>query len=241
VVRTMRLALVGDYNPEVTAHQAIPKALALAANGLHITPEWLDTESALSADLDGYHGFWCAPASPYRSMDGALRAIRYARENQRPFLGTCGGCQHAVIEFARNVVKISAAGHRESDPETPEPVITNLACALIEADELLQAVPGTRLHAIYGTNEITETYRCSYGLNETYIARMEQAGLRVGVRGPAGEPRGVELTRHPFFFGTLYQPERSALAGERHPLISAFVAAVSSHSNSNASGVASPG
>ncbi len=223
----MRICLIGDYNPEVTAHQAIPKALAIAANGLDVKPEWLPTESALEAELGEYAGFWCVPASPYRSMDGALRVIRYARENQRPFLGTCGGCQHAVLDFARNILHISAAGHKESDPSTSEPVITNLACALLEADEKLQTVPSTRLRQIYGADQVTETYHCSYGLNDAYIARIEKAGLRVGVRGPSGEPRAVELTDHVFFFGTLYQPERSALRGEAHPLISAFVAAAS--------------
>jgi CTP synthase (UTP-ammonia lyase) len=232
-LHSTRIALVGDYNPEVTAHQAIPKALALAADGRNIKPEWLGTESALKADLEGYAGFWCVPASPYRSMDGALRVIRYARENQRPFLGTCGGCQHAVLELARNVLKISAAGHKETEPGTREPVITNLACALIEADEVLQTVPGTRLYALYGSDQIRETYHCSYGLNPDYISRLEKAGLRVGVRGPNGEPRAVDLTDHTFFFGTLYQPERSALLGKRHPLISAFVAAASDSSNPN--------
>src|SRR5262250_1182835 len=148
----MRIALVGDYNPDVTAHQAIPKALTLAADGLDAQPEWLDTESALNAHLEHYAGFWCVPASPYRSMDGALRVIRYARENKRAFLGTCGGCQHAVLEFARNVLNISAAGHTESDPGTSEPVITNLSCALIEADEVLRTIPDTRLHEIYGAD-----------------------------------------------------------------------------------------
>ncbi len=110
----MRIALVGDFNPDVVAHQAIPKALALAADGMEVQPEWLDTESALHADLGGYAGFWCVPASPYRSMEGALRVIRFARENDRPFLGTCGGCQHAVLEFARNVLNISGCRtHRE--------------------------------------------------------------------------------------------------------------------------------
>ena len=224
----MRISLVGDYNPEVTAHRAIPKALALAAGGLDVRPEWLDTEAALTADLESYAGLWCVPASPYRSMDGALRVIRYAREKRRPFLGTCGGCQHAVLEFARNVLNISAAGHQESDSQTSEPVITNLACALIEAGEVLQTISGTRLREIYGSEQIAETYHCSYGLNPDYMARLERAGLRVNVRGPNGEPRAVELVDHPFFFGTLYQPERSALAGKNHPLISAFVAAASS-------------
>jgi CTP synthase (UTP-ammonia lyase) len=143
----IKLALIGDCNPEVTAHRAIPKALALAG-GNNVQPEWLATDSAQRAPLDEYSGFWCVPASPYRSMEAALRVIRFARENNRPFLGTCGGCQHAVLEFARNVLHIANAGHKESDPTTAEPVITNLACSLIEANETLQVVNGTRLHAI---------------------------------------------------------------------------------------------
>lgn len=219
----MRIALIGDYNPDVTAHRAIPKALALADGDTH--PEWLATEAALHADLEAYDAFWCVPASPYRSMEGALRVIRFARESGRPYLGTCGGCQHAVLEFARNVLHISAAGHRECDPSTREPVITNLACALIEAEETLQTVSGTRLREIYGSDEIRETYRCSYGINPGYLSRLVEGGLRVGVLGPEGEARAFELPAHPFFFATLFQPERSALRGERHPLIGEFVAA----------------
>jgi CTP synthase (UTP-ammonia lyase) len=223
----MRICLIGDYDASVLAHQAIPKALALAANGAAVQPIWLDTESALKADLDSYAGFWCVPASPYRSMEGALRAIRFARENNRPFLGTCGGCQHAILEFARNVLHITGAGHTEVDPSTSQPVITNLSCSLIEADEVLRPVPGSRLHQIYGTDEIRETYHCSYGLNPDYLPRLLEAGLRVGVRGPSGEARALELPAHPFFLATLFQPERSAFSGRIHPLIKTFVAAAS--------------
>jgi CTP synthase (UTP-ammonia lyase) len=227
-----RICLIGDYDPDVTAHQAIPKALALASDNA-IQPVWLDTESALDADLDVYAGFWCVPASPYRSMDGALRAIRFAREQNRPFLGTCGGCQHAVLEFARNVLQIENAGHTESDPSTSEPVITNLTCSMIEADEILRPVPGSRLHEIYGADEIRETYRCSYGLNPDYLPRLLDGGLRVVVTGPNGEARGLELPAHPFFFATLYQPERSAFSGKSHPLVRSFVAAASGSAAAN--------
>jgi CTP synthase (UTP-ammonia lyase) len=192
-----------------------------------VQAEWLATESALTAQLDSYAGFWCVPASPYRSMEGALRVIRFAREQGRPFLGTCGGCQHAVLEFARNVLKISGAGHAEVDPSTPEAVISSLACSLIEASELLRLVPGTRLHEIYGVDEIRETYRCSYGLNPEYLPRLAAGGMRIAVTGPAGEARALELPAHPFFFLTLFQPERSALVGHSHPLVKTFVAAAS--------------
>lgn len=227
---TIRICLIGDYDASVLAHQAIPKALALASDGAAVQPEWLDTESALDADLEPYAGFWCVPASPYRSLEGAVRAIRFARENSLPFLGTCGGCQHAILEFARNVLKLADAGHTECNPSTSEPVITSLACSLFEADEVLRPVPGSRLHEIYGADEIRETYRCSYGLNPNYLSRLLDGGLRVGVMGPNGEARGLELSAHPFFFATLFQPERSALAGNCHPLITAFVGEACNHS-----------
>jgi CTP synthase (UTP-ammonia lyase) len=225
---TVRICLIGDYDPQVTAHQAIPKALALAANDNAVQPAWLGTENALEADLNAYAGFWCVPASPYRSMEGALRVIRFARETGRPFLGTCGGCQHAILEFARNVLNISGAGHAECDPSSAEPVIAKLSCSLVEVEETLHLIPGTRLHQIYGTDEIRETYHCSFGPNPDYVARLRNGGLKVGATGPNREVRAIELPEHRFFFGTLFQPERSALKGTSHPLISAFVKAASS-------------
>ena len=95
------IGLVGDYDAGVTAHQAIPRALALAqaALGAPVEFRWLPTETIDSdAILAPYDALWCVPASPYRSMAGALRAIRFARERPLPFLGTCGGFQHMLLE-----------------------------------------------------------------------------------------------------------------------------------------------
>ena len=108
------IGLIGDFDPAVPAHQAIPVAIEAAADKLR-TPlafEWIPTEDITSVSrLAAYAGLWCVPASPYRRMDGALLAIRYARERQVPFLGTCGGFQHAVLEYARNVLGWADAGH----------------------------------------------------------------------------------------------------------------------------------
>ncbi len=232
-MQRVRICLIGDYDATVTAHQAIPQALALAADSDRIEPVWLGTEDVLNADLEAYAGFWCVPASPYRSMEGALYAIRFAREKGRPFLGTCGGYQHAIIEFARNVLHIAEAGHTECDPAAAEPVITKLACSLVEADETLQLQPGSRLRQIYGADEICETYHCSFGLNPVYVARLIDGGLKVAATGAGKEVRAVELPNHPFFFAALFQPERSALKGERHPLVTAFVAAASATATSS--------
>lgn len=103
----LHLALIGDYNPDVIAHQAIPVALQQAADrlGVQVHPQWLDTDTLTAgSQLHRFDGFWCVPASPYRDTEGALHAIRFAREQRRPFLGTCGGFQHAVLEYARNVL-----------------------------------------------------------------------------------------------------------------------------------------
>ncbi len=102
----LRIALVGDHDPHITAHRAIPLALRLAgeALGLEIAFDWLASDR-LPAEpaLERYDGFWCVPGSPYRDADAVLRLIAHARGRRRPFLGTCAGFQHTILEFARNI------------------------------------------------------------------------------------------------------------------------------------------
>ena len=226
----VRIALVGDYDPEVTAHIAIPRALALAAKAAECepAPDWIATpELAHDAEqqLAPYDAIWCVPASPYASMDGALNAIRFARETGRPFLGTCGGCQHALIEYARDVLGLSDADHAESNPETSLPLMVALECALVEATGTILLQPGTRAATLYGQREVVEAYHCRFGLNPHYEALLEGTNLRISGRDSGGEVRIVELEGHPFYVATLFQPERSAFKGHAHPLISAYVAA----------------
>ncbi|MGD1032260.1 MAG: CTP synthase [Opitutaceae bacterium] len=224
------IALIGDYNPQVTAHQAIPGALRLAreAVGTRFTWDWIGTNriSDASAALAGFSGVWVVPASPYRNAEGVLAVIRYARENKIPFLGTCGGFQHALIEFARNVVGIPAADHAETNAHGTELVVTRLACSLAEKTGTVKFMPGSRMYDIFGGQPASEGYHCSYGLNEAYRSRMEAAGLIFTGFDEAGEVRAAELPTHPFYFGTLFQPERSSLREVPHPLIEAFVESV---------------
>ena len=224
-----RIAIIGDYNPEVKAHQGIPRALALASEGAGACQgEWVHT-STLGDDaadrLAGFHGVWCAPASPYANTRGALAAIRFARQTGRPFLGTCGGFQHALLEYAEEVWDVANPAHAELDPAAPDPVIAPLACSLVETSDTVVLVPGSRLAAIYGAGSAREGYHCRYGLSARYAGRLSSGPLRVSARDAAGEVRAVELEGHPFFIATLFQPERSGLANRRHPLVSAFVAA----------------
>src|SRR5947208_2132696 len=122
MVDTVRIGLVGDRSEEVRAHRAIPRAFDLLAErkrGPRVTLTWISTAEIDPHDparvVTGFDGLWCVPGSPYENMDGALAAIRYARETRLPFLGTCGGFQHALIEVARNVLGAAGAGHAESD------------------------------------------------------------------------------------------------------------------------------
>lgn len=224
----VRIGLIGDHDPAVTAHQAIPVALELAgkAASLSVELQWIATDEITSkARLSGFDGLWCVPASPYRSMDGALLGIRFARESPRPFLGTCGGFQHAVIEYARNVLGWADADHAETSPDAVRPVIAALACALVEATDTVRLLPGTRIAMAYGSGDATEGYHCRYGLNPEFQARLMAGPLRATAFDETGEVRAIELDGHPFFVATLFQPERAALRGRVPPLVAAFIRA----------------
>ena len=224
----LHLALIGDYNPDVTAHQAIPVALQLAADslGLKVHLQWIDTDTLTPATpLHGFDGFWCVPASPYRDTDGALRAIRFAREQRRPFLGTCGGFQHAVLEYARNVLGWADAEHGELAPQAQRAVIAPLSCSLVEATDTVRLTPYTRIADAYGTLDIEEGYRCRYGMNPDFAQALLERELIPSGHDSAGDLRAVELLDHPFFVATLFQPERAALRGITPPLAIALLKA----------------
>ncbi len=229
--KSVSIGLIGDYNEAVPAHQAIPIALRRsdAGSGVAVDLEWIPTEQiASAAQVSHFDGLWCVPASPYRSMDGALLAIKHAREHGVPFLGTCGGFQHAVVEYARNVLGWADAEHAESAPSSSRAVISALECALVETLGAVRLFPGSRIAAAYGVEHATEGYRCRYGLNPEFRAELTAGPLHASADDAAGEVRAVELDDHPFFVATLFQPERAALKGESAPLVDAFVRACAS-------------
>jgi CTP synthase (UTP-ammonia lyase) len=142
---TVRIGLIGDRDDTVTAHRAIPRALDLARDVVCCACEWdwLHTDALATAPserLASYHGFWSAPGTPYASAAGAIKAIRFARQNDRAFLGTCGGFQHALLEYAESVWGVTHPAHAETDPGAGDPVIAALSCALVEATGEVRAV-----------------------------------------------------------------------------------------------------
>jgi CTP synthase (UTP-ammonia lyase) len=230
--KTLRIALVGDFDPNVTAHRAIPLALQRSAQklGIQVKPQWVHTSSIgpKAEEVADYAAVWCVPASPYANMAGALAAIRLARVSSRPFLGTCGGFQHAVLEYARNVLGSGQAEHEETAPDADMPVIARLTCSLVEKSGEIFFRDGSRLRTIYGADRAEEEYHCNYGLNPEYARFFAgENPLRICATDAAGEARAVELEGHRFFIATLFQPERSGLRGIEHPLVTAFLAAAS--------------
>ena len=225
----IRIGLIGDFSPQVRAHNAIPRALELASvDSTSIETFWIETSVLQDVNtnrLDGYDGLWCVPGSPYDSMQGALRAIRFARENQIPFLGTCGGFQHALLEYFRNVLGMEKADHAESNAGASLPIIAPLSCPLVGAQGTIRLLDPSKIRSIYGTNETREEYHCNFGLNPQYRSLLDGGPLSITGVDNHGEARVLELASHPFFIGTLFQPELSAFKGVVHPLIKAFVSA----------------
>ena len=231
VKNTLRIALVGDYNPDVLAHQAIPLAIDDAAAVLEITADydWLATTELTSPeDLVGYDAIWLVPASPYKNAAAAFIAARYARENSVPFLGTCGGFQHALIEYARNVLGWQDAAHAETDT-AGRMVIAPLTCSLVEVADTIELRANTLIAKAYGQEEIEEEYRCNYGVSPEFAQELEKGDMRVTGWDAQGEIRAVELVTHPFFVATLFQHERAALAGRPAPLVQALLRAAQSY------------
>jgi CTP synthase (UTP-ammonia lyase) len=218
------IGLIGDYSPDVTAHVAIPGALA--ACGFGGTFEWVESCSFSEADLGRFDGIWVVPGSPYRDGRAVIRAVRFARETGLPFLGTCGGYQHAIMEVAEAFWGVGRAAHAEEEPQAENPVIAPLGCALVEVDGEVVLTPDSRLRAICGVDRMIERYHCSYGFNAAYRHHLEKGPLRVAAQDHGDQVRAVELDDHPFFIGTAFQPERLGLRGEAHPVIRAFVGAL---------------
>ena len=232
--RPARLALVGDRSPAVQAHARIPEILAAievasaAAGRSAIDAYWVETGEVAATDLAGFDGVWAVPGSPYADLGGMLAAIRFARTNAVPFLGTCGGFQHMLLEWALDVCGLDVE-HAEAGDGTREALIRPLSCSLVGEEARVHAVPGTRAAAIVGTAGRTERYFCSYGLDQRFEATLVDAGLVIGGRDDDGAVRLAELPDHPFFLGALFQPELASTRAWVHPLIEAFVAAVRDH------------
>ena len=237
----VRIGILGDFNADFRSHHATTDSLQHAARKLNISVEsqWLPTPS-LTADtaektLEGFDGLWASPGSPYKSFDGMLKGIEFARRRDWPFLGTCGGFQYAFIEFARNVLDIKDADSAENNSGSKNIIIYPVACAVPnrkgDAPKLSGAIPeirlrpGSYLQSFYGKDKetATEEFFCNLEINPEFEWAAMEAGFPVVARGSKEECRAIKSPSHLFFVASLFQPQLSSREDHPHPLIMAFV------------------
>lgn len=243
---TIEIALVGKYTELHDAYKSISESFvhAGAVNDCKVVLRYVNSErldeTNVVEQLDGVAGILVAPGFGNRGIEGKIEAVRYARENDIPFLGICLGMQCAVIEFARNVVGLTDANSSEMGA-TPHPVIDLMAeqkgvtakggtmrlggypCTLCE---------GSMVASIYGTTHITERHRHRYEFNNEYLERFVKHGMRVaGINPGTGLVEVIELADKRWFVGTQFHPEYKSTVRDPHPLFVSFVAAAMKYSN----------
>ncbi len=237
----VRIAVVGKYTELVDAYKSIEQALIHggAALDARVEVDWVGCER-LEEDLDAdflaeRHGLLVPGGFGIRGVEGMIEAIRWARENDLPFLGICLGLQCAVIEVARTVRGLEKAHSFEFDPATPHPVIclmdeqrnvtTKGGTMRLGAYEAVLA-PGSRAAEIYGASEISERHRHRYEVNNDYRAELRAGGLRISATSSDGKlVEMVELPSHPWFVASQFHPEFKSRPTRAHPLFASFIAA----------------
>jgi CTP synthase len=250
----VKVAIVGKYTQLEDAYKSIAEALTHGgmANRVKVKIEWVDAEIFDSEDpapyLEGFDAILVPGGFGERGTEGKIKAAQFARERKVPYLGICLGMQMAVIEAARNVAGIKAAGSEEFDHESGkkrfEPVVYHLkewvqgnykvsrtvgddkggTMRLGAYDAVLSE--GSKVAEVYGTTQIEERHRHRYEVDIKYRDRLEQAGLRFSGMSPDGRlPEIVEWQDHPWFIGVQFHPELKSKPFAPHPLFADFVRA----------------
>jgi CTP synthase (UTP-ammonia lyase) len=226
-----KLSILGEFNPSSETHTATNDAIEHSKKGLGIDlkVDWVSTDEISENLLKSYSGYLVAPGSPYKSMAKALFAIEYARENKIPILGTCGGFQHMIIEYARNVLGHKNAQHAEYDPSAAELFISELSCSLRGREMDLSIMPNSKVASLYGKLKVKEEYYCNFGVNPKYIDFLKKGPVRFVGSDGEGELRILEYPEHPFFVGTLFVPQTQSTEDKPHPLLTGFLKAIMVH------------
>jgi CTP synthase (UTP-ammonia lyase) len=218
------IAVVGDRNPSYLTHRELDATLALMPAG--VRARWVATDGPDASRLDRFDALWVVPGTPYRDDRPVFAGIERARTEGIPILGTCGGFQHMVVEFARSAAGIPEAAHAETAPRAAVHAVSPLACGLEGEVRQVTTVPGTRVAALCGTGPFAGFHWCNYGVEPGLLARLTAAGLVVSATAPDAGVEAIELPDHPFYVATLFQPQvGSSETGELHPLIGALVEA----------------
>jgi CTP synthase len=238
---TVRLAIIGKYTNLEDAYLSILEAVKhggidnkCRVEVSMVESETLEENPAEVEKLRQYDGILIPGGFGERGIEGKILAIKFARENDIPFLGICLGMQLAVIEFARNVVKLENANSTEFDEDTPYPVIDILpeqACVagmggtmrLGDYEAILKE--GSLASKIYGTNYIVERHRHRYEVNPEFVDKLESFGIVFSGKNK-NRMEIVEIPGKRFFFGSQFHPEFKSRPGRPSPPFKGFVAAM---------------
>ncbi len=242
----VEIGLIGKYVELQDSYKSILESFihAGAVNEVRVKVRSLHSEhidkNNVTEKFDGLDGILVAPGFGGRGIEGKITAVKYARENNIPFLGICLGMQMAVIEYARNVIGLSKANSTEMDENTPDPVIS-----LMEEQKTVtkkggtmrlgawacELVDGSLVKRVYdGATNISERHRHRYEFNNAYKEQLMTAGMVAsGINKETGLVEIIELTDHPWFIGVQYHPEYKSTVASPHPLFVGFVKAALKH------------
>jgi len=239
------IAVVGKYIQHKDAYKSIYESLDHAgiANSARVIVKRVEAEELERGDpqsvLGGVDGILIPGGFGMRGIEGKIDAIRHARKSEVPFFGICLGMQCAVIEFARNVLRLENANSTEFAADTPHPVICLLNDQRVVVDkggtmrlgsQVCVLDPGSRAAACYSAPQIRERHRHRYEFNPLYREKFARAGLKItGTSPDGGLAEIVELTDHPFFLAVQYHPEFLSKPNRAHPLFVGFIEAALAH------------
>lgn len=206
-------------------------ALEHSASALKISVvyEWIDNARITSDCLKPFDGIFIAPGSALEDSAHIIEAIKFAREKRIPCLGTCGGFQRILTEYALNVLGFEHIEHQEALPDAVEPLFSALQCAISSTMSEIVIKKPSNAFTIYQKESVFERHYCHFGLNPRYAPEFSRAGMRISGTDRQGIARIVELVGHPFFMGTLFVPQVASTLKTPHPMISAFLAATISN------------
>jgi len=240
----LEIAIVGKYTELPDAYISVSEALGHA--GLHhrvdVKVRWIRSEQIeripaeeVGRELEGVAGVLVPGGFGYRGIEGKIRAIRWAREQQVPYLGLCLGLQCAVIEFARVALGTEDANSSEFNVFTEHPVIDLMPDQQDVADKggtmrlglyPARLEPGSRVRAAYGDEVVYERHRHRFEVNNAYRDRLGEAGMWFSGVSPDGRlVEFIELRDHPWFVATQAHPELKSRPNRPHPLFRDFVGA----------------